>query len=455
MFTPARPEKTDPGPSVGTGAPGRGPLAGVGSTDFGSMGGVGSTDFGARGGAGSTDFGLVGGARSDELGADASDFGRATSDRGAPMVIRRIVGEVRDPVTAELVDVETVMLCAGPLSVEVCTLGATWRRFDVPCGESTTNILVGPSRWEDLLGPARQHFMGSTIGPVSGRIAGDTFSVDGRDYTVAAEHRTASDKRLPAVHSGAASFAHLPWTLMHTATIGLEATATFGLERPDGFGGFPGEMHVAVTFTLDPDGLTITYQATSNAVTPVAMTNHAYFNLGDGATLEDHSLQLLAASVLAMDDDLVATGELIDVQGSPLDLRWPTPLLSRVRSFVFQATDGIDHSYVLDYPYLDGPPSARLVNGPTGLRLSIFTDQPTIHVYTANKVESVAAAMGMLEPHCGVCFQTQQPNNGVNIERFVAADGATLEPAVWTKPGRAIAATTRFEVDQIPPAPAE
>ena len=178
MFTPARPEKTDPGPSVGTGAPGPGPLAGVGSTDLGSTVGVGSTDFGSMGGVASTDFGSTVGVGStdfgsDELGADASDFGRATSDRGAPMVIRRIVGEVRDPVAAEHVDVETVMLCAGPLSVEVCTLGATWRRFDVPCGETTTNILLGPSRWEDLLGPARQHFMGSTIGPVSGRIAGD------------------------------------------------------------------------------------------------------------------------------------------------------------------------------------------------------------------------------------------------------------------------------------------
>ncbi len=159
---------------------------------------------------------------------------------------------------------------------------------------------------------------------------------------------------------------------------------------PDGEQGFPGEMHIKVTYTLnDANELRLDYEATTDKPTVVTLTNHVYFNMaGNGSgDVYGQQLQVMADQYTPTDADQVPTGELASVAGTALDFRQLTPIGARVRSSEQQMLQarGYDHNFVLRKPAGDPMPLAvRMLDPVSGRLPEVRTTEPGVQVYSAN-----------------------------------------------------------------------
>lgn len=138
------------------------------------------------------------------------------------------------------------------------------------------------------------------MGRVANRIAKGTFTLDGKKYQLPINREPNS------LHGGIRGFDKVLWTPRVLAN-GVE----FSRVSPDGEEGYPGELRVWVTYTLDSGELVINYRAQTSQPTPVNLTNHSYFNLaGQGSPdIYDHEITIDADAFLPVDETLIPTGQ--------------------------------------------------------------------------------------------------------------------------------------------------
>ena len=199
--------------------------------------------------------------------------------------------------------------------------GATVTQIVVPDKSGVLrNVVMGHS---DVQGYQKAGgFWGATIGRVGNRLGASQFEINGKTYRVLANDGPNH------LHGGAKGFDKRMWE----GEIVDENSVKFSRISPDGEEGYPGTLTVSVTFTFDADHrLTIAYHAVSDADTLCNLTNHSYFNL-NGTTGESaglilgHLMQINAARMTACSPDLLPTGELLPVDGTPFDFRTPKPI---------------------------------------------------------------------------------------------------------------------------------
>jgi aldose 1-epimerase len=224
-------------------------------------------------------------------------------------------------------------------------------------------------------------YFGATIGRVANRIADAAFDLDGERY------RLAPNEPPHHLHGGGASaFDKVRWNV--AARSSDEVVLTHA--SPAGAEGYPGRVEVAATYRITPDDeLVVRYEAATDAPTPLDLTNHTYWNLrgdGDGTVLE-HELQVVADRTLAVDDELIPTGKVIEVARTPLDLRKPVLLGPTVRDLASTPALGLDHHYVLRRGGSGPRPAARLRDPASGRVLELLTDQPGLQVYSGNRLD--------------------------------------------------------------------
>jgi aldose 1-epimerase len=219
------------------------------------------------------------------------------------------------------------------------------------------------------------------------------------------------------LHGGPGGFHTRVWDAREIAG-GVELTLT----SLDGDMGFPGTMTATVTYALGDGGLTVSYSAETDRPTVVNLTNHAYWNLDGGGTVEDHVLELPASRFVAVDDRLIPT-DIAPVDGTPMDFRTPRRIGDRLRSPDEQLRHarGYDHAWVLD---TDGDPGLRLaarVSAPeSGRVLEVLTDQPSVQFYSGNFLDgSVVGRRGrMYRQSDGLCLETQHFPDSPNRPEF-------------------------------------
>ncbi len=263
-------------------------------------------------------------------------------------------------------------------------------------------------------------FQGASVGRYANRIAAGAFELDGRSYQVPLSEGST------ALHGGTAGFDAHDWALEPVEDTDSGTSVTLRRTSPDGEMGFPGNLDVSVVFTVTGTDLTVDYRAVTDAPTPVNLTNHVYLNLsGVPGSVATHQLTLFADRVAAVDADFLATGELLDVAGTPFDFAAPVAIGDRWRADHPQMVlvRGFDHAYVLDGSggSSDGLRlAARATDPGTGRTVELFTDQPAVQFYSGNSLDGsiVSRAGAMVRQGDAFCLEPEYLPNSVNHPHF-------------------------------------
>lgn len=267
------------------------------------------------------------------------------------------------------------------------------------------NIVCGFDTLSDYL--IDDSYQGAMIGRYANRIAGAAFMLNGTEYKIGANEGNNS------LHGGNIGFNQHVFTVQNAT----ESTLTLSLLSPNGDEGYPGNLNVKIDYTLDGSALTLTYTATTDADTPVSLTNHSYFNLaGIGGSIMDFDACILADRYTEVDDALIPTGNRLPVADTLYDLRTPRK--------IGEKKDGYDTNFVLNKSSddLHAPTLAAMVCG-GGLTLSVYTTQPCIQFYTGCVLEGEPAFRGGIKKarYTAFCLETQAepdaPNHGDAILR--------------------------------------
>ncbi|HYU08132.1 MAG TPA: galactose-1-epimerase [Gemmatimonadales bacterium] len=272
-------------------------------------------------------------------------------------------------------------------------------------------------------------YFGAIVGRYANRIANGQFTLDGTTYHLAKNNGPNS------LHGGVRGFDKVVWSgepFQQGSGVGV----TLGYTSKDGEEGFPGTLVARVTYTLTPrDELVVDYEATSDKVTPVNLSQHTYWNLhgaGNGDIL-DHILTLDAAAFTPVDSTLIPTGEVAPVAGTPFDFRAPTRVGARIAQDNVQLRfgRGYDHNWVLDRG--SGPGlahAARLVEPRSGRTLDISTTEPGVQFYSGNFLDGTVTGKGgrVYAYRSGLCLETQHFPDSPNHPNFpstILRPGAT------------------------------
>jgi aldose 1-epimerase len=259
-------------------------------------------------------------------------------------------------------------------------------------------------------------YLGATVGRYANRIAGGTFVLDGRRYTVPCNEDGV------ALHGGPDGFDRRTFRAGPVAA-DPDGSRSVTLRRtsPAGENGFPGRLDVAVTYTVHGAELTIEHTATTDAATVVNLTNHAYWNLAGGGSVEDHVVTIPAARYLPVDDRLIPTGELAPVTGTPFDLRTPVRLGAHLRDGhpQLRRARGYDHTFVLD-PTGDLTLAAHVEEPVGGRTLTVLTDQPGVQFYSGNMLDGTVVLRDGSAARQGdaFCLEPQQFPDSPNQPAF-------------------------------------
>ncbi len=272
----------------------------------------------------------------------------------------------------------------GPV-VDVLSLGATVHRLVVTGGDGVRrNVVLGHADAAERLGSG--DYIGGTIGRYANRIAAGRFDLEGREVVVGTHDRGNS------LHGGPDGFDRRLWDVVTHE----RDEVVLALASPDGDQGFPGTVTARVTYRVIGQAVQVVMEATTDAVTVVNLTNHAYLNLdGDGAgTIDDHVLTVPADDFTPVDATGIPLGRHAPVAGTPFDFRTPTTIGGALRREHPQVADarGIDHNYVVRG---EGLRMAAVLESPrTGTRLELHSDQPGLQVYTGNFLDGTRRSTG-------------------------------------------------------------
>ncbi len=232
---------------------------------------------------------------------------------------------------------------------------------------------------------------------------------------------------------------------------------------PSGCTGYPGEVQVVVTYTLNNDNqLGIHYLATdesSNLNTVTNLTNHSYFNLAGedspAGSAYGQFVQINANEYTPTDTTQIPLGTEVPVAGTPFDFTRPHTIGSRIDDVSapdnaatppnqLLIAQGYDHNWVLNSqtPATTGPGglnlAARALDPVSGRALTVWTDQPGVQLYTSNFLTGTLVGISGHTYRQGAAytFETQHFPNSPNQPNF---------PSTELAAGKTFTTTTIFQ----------
>lgn len=329
-------------------------------------------------------------------------------------------GRLPDGSTAYLYTIRS-----GKLEAHISDLGATIQRLYVPdANGALSDVVLGFDNPTDYIKSGT--FFGAVVGRNCNRTEEGRFTLNGKTYQMGVNNGKNN------LHSGPDYFKNRLWTV---ESISANAITLF-LESPDGDQGFPGNAKLRVTYTLQNDTLTVTYDAICDQDTVFNLTNHSYFNLCGHEKPEkamDMLLSMSARFFTAADNQSIPTGECRPVDGTPMDFHRAKPIGRDINeeydALIFQK--GYDHNFDAAIN-----PCAILTDPESGRSMTVVTDCPGLQFYSGNFLQGEIGKDGVSYTHRGgICLETQYFPNSLNQPEW---------PQPITKAGQPYHSETKF-----------
>ena len=317
--------------------------------------------------------------------------------------------------------------------IKIMNLGGIITEIHTPDRNGKSgNIALGFDNLDQYL--AGHPNFGALIGRFGNRIANAQFTLDGEVYQLAPNNGPNT------LHGGIVGFDDVVW---ETEVISCDERAALKLSylSVDGEEGYPGNLQVVVTYELLMDQLFITYEAETDKATPVNLTNHTYFNLAGEGTIKDHMLYVNASKYTPVNEELIPTGEMANVEGTPFDFRKPLAIGERFGQLEGEPV-GYDHNFILDKGGEERVLASKIMDPKSGRFVEVITTEPGVQVYTGNFLDgSLVSGDFTYIQHSGMCMETQHFPDSPNQPQF---------PNTILRPGEKFASQTifRFGVEE-------
>ena len=338
-----------------------------------------------------------------------------------------LAGEAERAAAGTLADgraVEAITLTnSSGVSATILTYGATLQSLLVPGRDGVVaDVVLG---YDDAATyEALPNYFGVTVGRFANRLAGARFTLDGETYQLPANDGNNS------LHGGGAGFDKVIWRVVSVES-GPVARVVLAHVSPDGDSGYPGNLDIRVTYSLDEDGaLGIVFDAVTDAPTVVNMTNHALFNMagaGSAAGALGNVLTIPARSYTPVNAALIPTGELRAVAGTPFDFRNPRVVGQDIRDGndeQMRFGRGYDHNFALDKGLTRTPElAARLEDPASGRVLEVLSSEPGLQFYAGNFLVGTVIGKGgsIYRMGDGIALEPQKFPDAPNQPSFVSA----------------------------------
>jgi len=310
------------------------------------------------------------------------------------------------------VDMVTMSNSKG-LTAKIITYGGIITSFEAPDRNGKpADIVLG---FDNLQGYLKGHpYFGAIIGRYGNRIGKAKFTLDGTEYKLA---KSDGENTL---HGGEKGFDKVVWKIEKAQVEDGNAVLKLSYTSKDGEQGFPGNLKCVVTYTLTADNkLKMHYEATTDKPTVVNMTNHAYWNLAgqDNGDVLGHEVMLNADKMTAVDEGLIPTGEMMDVNGTPFDFTKPMKIGSRIKQIDI---GGYDHNYVLNGKSGEMKLAAKVYEPTSGRIMEIETTEPGVQFYTGNFLDGTLKGKGgkVYNKHAAFFLETQHFPDSPNHDNF-------------------------------------
>lgn len=315
--------------------------------------------------------------------------------------------EIKPFGTCGLGAVDAITVSNDAISFTVLSYGATVQQILIKDQYGRErDVVLGYDTLDEYR--AKGGFLGAAIGRFGNRIAGAKFTLNGQTCHLLANNGPNH------IHGGKIGFDKKIWAY-ETA----ENSVTFKTRLTDGEEGYPGNMDVAITYSIDGgSGLRIDYWAVTDQDSPANFTNHSYFNLnGAGSgSVEVQMLQIDADAITAVDAGLIPTGELLDVTGTAMDFRQMKLIGRDIHDAFLTATAGYDHNFCLNGSGLRKVAEAYAPE--SGIRMAVETTMEGVQLYTANGMKSAGKGGKPYGNHEAFCLETQHYPDCVNHPEF-------------------------------------
>ncbi|VTS04098.1 aldose epimerase family protein [Tuwongella immobilis] len=328
-------------------------------------------------------------------------------------------------------EVTLYTLKSPTMVVKIMDYGALVTELHTPDSKGKLgDVVLG---FDNLEGYLKGHpYFGATIGRVANRVGNATFQLNGKTYKLAANNGKHS------LHGGEKGFDKVLWKGTMSQANG-NASVKFTYLSKDGEEGYPGNLQVAVTYTLTAKNeLQIDYVATTDQDTPVNLTHHSYFNLAGHASgnVLKQAIRIDADQYTPGDETLVPTGKLAPVKETPLDLTSATPIGKNIGQLTGEP-GGYDHNYVLRRTDKKLAEVAEVTDPESGRVLKVLTTEPGLQFYTGNFLDGTVKGKGgaVYAKHQAFCLEPQHYPDSINQPTF---------PSIVLKPGKTYEQTTVY-----------
>lgn len=306
---------------------------------------------------------------------------------------------------------------------EITNYGSTLVSLKVADNKGKFNdVVLGYDKLEDYL--KYKNFFGATVGRVANRIENSSFELNGIQYKVA---KNEGENHL---HGGIIGFDKVVWeerllVKEKSQKEETDASIEFSYLSPDGEEGYPGNLNVRVKYTVTEENeLKIEYNAISDKDTIVNLTNHSYFNLsgqGSGDILK-HKLMINADKFTINDKYSIPTGEIAEVNNTPMDFRKLTCIGDNISSSYEQIVfgSGYDHNWVINNSGKKLSMAAEVYDEKSGRVMEVYTTKPGVQFYSANFLDGLESGKGGTTyiKRSGLCLETQYFPNAVKHKNF-------------------------------------